>query len=227
MLVSSGGGSVSISVANFVVPLSSAVISTEVGAATGNVGTLKSTDVAPVGTTTTAGGTTDALTLDKLTCCPPEKAGPEIVIIPCVVVPLGMVLGVSVNPVMVSGVTGVIFSVVCKVTLSVAPTATVTGEPTCGVLSLNVTMLAPAGTVTVRGVGTLKLLLDIPTSVPPVGAAALMVTVTFVDWPPGTVVGERVILISEGGFGLGAGATGVLPQPASSAAINTIREKNA
>ena len=131
----------------------------------------------------------------------------------------------SVNPVMEIGVTGVMFSVVCNETFSVANTATVNGEPTWGVAILNVAVVAPASTVTVVGVGTETLLLDIPMSVPPVGAATLMVTVPVVDWPPGTVLGFKVIPVRLGGFGLGTGFTGaVYPHAPSRPAKITSRK---
>ena len=225
MPLSSAGGAVSISVAIFVPPFSSAVMSTEVGAFTGAVKTLNKTDVAPVGTTTVAGTVTSWLTLVRLMVWPPAKAGAEIVIIPCVVVLLGTVLGVSVNPVRESAVTGVMLSVACNETFSVANTATVTGEPTCGVAILNVAVVAPAGTITVGGVGTETLLLAIPMRVPPVGAATLMVTVPVVDWPPATVLGFKVIPVRLGGFGLGGGFTGALYPHAPSSPAKIINRK--
>jgi len=62
------------------------------------------------------------------------------------------------------------------------------------VLTLNVALLAPAGTVTLEGTLAAAPLLESATCAPPAGAAPLMVTVPVEDCtPPITLVGFRVI----------------------------------
>jgi hypothetical protein len=62
------------------------------------------------------------------------------------------------------------------------------------VLTVNVTLLAPAATVTLAGtVAAAVLSLERGTAAPPVGAGPLRVTVPVEDWaPPVTLVGFRV-----------------------------------
>src|SRR5215471_1148926 len=64
---------------------------------------------------------------------------------------------------------------------------------------LNVAVVAPAATVTVAGtVAALRLLLVNATTAPPVGAAALSVTVPVLFAPPVSVAGFSVIEASAG-----------------------------
>ena len=61
------------------------------------------------------------------------------------------------------------------------------------VLTANVTLVAPAGIVTLDGtVASDVLLLESKTTTPPVGAGALSVTVPVEELPPLTLVGFRV-----------------------------------
>jgi hypothetical protein len=61
------------------------------------------------------------------------------------------------------------------------------------VLTVNVTLLAPAGTVTLEGTLAAVLLLESATCAPPAGAGPLNVTVPVEDCaPPMTLVGFRV-----------------------------------
>ena len=76
---------------------------------------------------------------------------------------------------------------------------------TIEVLTVNVTLVAPAGTVTVRGTLAAELLLESETCAPPAGAGPLSVTVPVDDCtPPTTLVGFKV---SEETVGSGRGAT--------------------
>lgn len=66
-------------------------------------------------------------------------------------------------------------------------------EPGLCVLTVNVTLVAPAGIVTFDGtVATDVLLLDSTTTTPPEGAGALSVTVPVEELPPLTLVRFRV-----------------------------------
>jgi hypothetical protein len=61
------------------------------------------------------------------------------------------------------------------------------------VLTVNVTLLAPTGTVTLEGTLAAALLLERATCAPPAGAGPLIVTVPVEDCrPPITLVGFRV-----------------------------------
>ena len=75
--------------------------------------------------------------------------------------------------------------------------------------TVNVTLLLPAGTVTLSGtVAPVVLLLERVTSAPPAGAAALKVTVPVEDAGPTTLVGLSARLESVTGGGGGGGDTG-------------------
>ena len=64
-------------------------------------------------------------------------------------------------------------------------------EVTAFVVTVNVAVVLPAATATVAGTVADVLLLDSATEIPPVGAAALKVTVPVDELPPVTVVGLR------------------------------------
>ena len=65
----------------------------------------------------------------------------------------------------------------------------VVDEVTAVVVTLNVAVVLPAATVTLAGTVADELLLDSATEIPPVGAAALTVTVPVEELPPVTDVG--------------------------------------
>src|SRR2546425_4547326 len=77
------------------------------------------------------------------------------------------------------------------------------------VVTVNVALVAPAGTVTLPLTGTLAtaLLLDRVTSAPPVGAVALNVTVATEELPPTTLVGFSAKPDTVRGGGGGGGET--------------------
>ena len=60
---------------------------------------------------------------------------------------------------------------------------------TAEVLTVNVALVAPAGTVTLEGTLAAPLLLESATCAPPVGAGPLNVTVPVEEFPPATLVG--------------------------------------
>ena len=57
------------------------------------------------------------------------------------------------------------------------------------VLTVNVTLVAPAGTVTLEGTLAAPLLLESATCAPPVGAGPLNTTVPVEEFPPATLAG--------------------------------------
>ena len=68
------------------------------------------------------------------------------------------------------------------------------------VFTVKVTLLLPAGTVTLEGTLAAALLLESITCAPPGGAGPLRVTVPIEDWtPPTTVVGFNVSEATVGG----------------------------
>jgi hypothetical protein len=69
--------------------------------------------------------------------------------------------------------------------------ATVVEEATALVLTTNVALVAPAGTVTLEGTLAAPLLLASATCAPPAGAGPLNVTVPVEEFPPVTLVGFR------------------------------------
>jgi hypothetical protein len=78
---------------------------------------------------------------------------------------------------------------------------------------LNVVLVAPAATVVVAGtVATAVLLLERDTEIPPLGAAAVKLTVPVVDEPPTTVVGFTATELSVG-VDCGGDTDVLLPDP--------------
>jgi hypothetical protein len=72
-------------------------------------------------------------------------------------------------------------------------------EPTALVLTVKLALVAPAATVTLAGtVATPVLLLDRLTTTPPLGAAALSVTVPVDELPPVTLDGLSVSEVRGG-----------------------------
>ena len=74
---------------------------------------------------------------------------------------------------------------------------------TAGVLTVNVALVAPAGTVTLAGTDAAVLLLESDTTAPPLGAALVKVAVPVAEPPPVTVDGLRVIALRLAGGGTG------------------------
>ena len=131
--------------------------------------------VRPWGTVTVAGRVTALLLLDNVTTIPPLADGPVKVTVPAAVPP----------PVTVVGLKATEASVGAAI-LSVADSApppnvavTVAAEFACTgtVVTANIVVACPPGTVTVDGTPTEPTLLDKLMTHPPVGAKALRVTV--------------------------------------------------
>lgn len=71
-------------------------------------------------------------------------------------------------------------------------------EVTVVVVTVKVAVALPEGTVTLAGTVAEELLLDSATAMPPVGAAALRVTVPVDETPPGTDAGLSDTAVSAG-----------------------------
>jgi len=84
----------------------------------------------------------------------------------------------------------IVRSAVRPVLLDTAVKVTILSLATARVVTVKVELVAPAGTVTLAGtVATLVSLLTSETTVPPLGAGALKVTLPVEGFPPTTVVG--------------------------------------
>lgn len=99
---------------------------------------------------------------------------------------------------------GVTLSVVVRVTpAALAVMVTAVDALTCVVVTVNVALGEPSGTVTLAGTLAAALLLDSATVNPPAGATAVRPTIPCEDEPPTTVVGFTDTPLSEAGAGGG------------------------
>jgi len=151
------------------------VIVAEAVVETAMVETVKVAVFDPAATVTEV-GTVALLLLDpKATEVPPGPAAPLNVTVPVEEVPPTTEVGDTLT---LDRVAGVIVSVAVK--LTVAKVAVIVAEvelETANVLIVNVAVVAPAATVTLAGTVALPVLEARPTTIPPVGAAPLIVTV--------------------------------------------------
>jgi len=161
----------------------------EVDAATALVVTVNVTLVAPTGTVTLAGTVAAVLSLDSVTCAPPAGAGPSSVAVPVELLPPVTVVGFTPSEERRTGC-GFTVRVAGRVTpLYKAEMVTGVDAATVLVVTVNVVLVAPAGTVTLPGTVAAVLLLDRVTDAPPAGAGPFSVTVPVEFPPPVTVVG--------------------------------------
>ncbi len=147
------------------------------------------------------------LLLDSVTTAPPAGAALVNVTVPCGVAPPVTLVGLTETAESDAGGGG---GATVKTALLVAPPnepEIVTGvdEATGCVVTVNVLLVLPAATVTLAGtVATAVLLLDSVTTAPPLGAAALRVTVPVEELPPTAVAGltvtEESVAEAAGGF---------------------------
>jgi hypothetical protein len=144
--------------------------------------------VAPAATVTLAGTCAAAvLLLDSVTIAPPAGAAPLRVTVPVELVPPTTDAGDLVTDDNEAVVT---VNVAFALPPSVAVTTDVVVEATLRLVTVNVPVVFPAATVTLAGtVAAAVLLLVSATEAPPVGAAALSVTVPVELAPPTTLVG--------------------------------------
>ena len=154
----------------------------------------------PAGTVTDDGTVTRAgLSLLKLTTEPPESASNVSVTVPVAGVPPATLVGETLSPARSGGGCEMMRSVLTVCTPSLALIGKRPHEPGC-VVTVKVTDVAPAGTVTLAGtVAMLVLALIRVTRTPPAGAGPLSVTVPVEVPPPLTVLGLRVSWPIPGG----------------------------
>lgn len=154
-------------------------------------------DVAPA-TTVTVAGTAALVTFElKDTANPPVGAGPLIVTDPVTEVPPMTVVGLREKPLMTGGV-------IVRVAETVVPPSEADIEAvvvlaTAVVVTTNVTLVAPLGTVAVAGTTALELPELRFTMMPPLGAGPLKVNVPVDEDPPMTDAGATVRLAGTGG----------------------------
>src|SRR5882757_4951481 len=162
-----------------------------------NVGLL-----APAAIVTLAGTLAAPLLLESSTCAPPVSAGPLSVTAPVEGDPPVTLVGFSVSEARVGpgGGWGVTVSEpVCVTPVDNAEIVTGVELATAIVVTCTVARLSPAATVTLAGtVAAEVLLLDRETTVPPVGAGPLSITVPVDGFPPLTLVGLTVSALRVG-----------------------------
>src|SRR5207248_158670 len=169
--------------------------------------TVKVTLLLPAGTVTLEGTLAAALLLESVTCAPPAGAGPLSVTVPvedCT--PPTTLVGFNVSEELVAYTTLITSRVaVLVVLLYEAEMVAEVDVRTIDAFTVKVTLLLPAGTVTLEGTLAAALLLESATCAPPAGAGPLSVTVPVEDCtPPTTLVGFNV---SEETVGRGGGIT--------------------
>jgi len=203
----------------------------EVDAVTDTVVTVNVARVAAAETVTLplTGTLATALLLDRVTSAPPVGAVALNVTVATEELPPTTLVGFSAKPDTVRGGGGAGGETVSSAVLVTPPKeAEMLAEVdavTDTVVTLNVVLVLPAGTVTLPIAGTLAtavLLLKRVTTAPPVGAAALKVTVPVEDAGPTTLVGLSASVESVTGGG-GAGSetvsSAVLVRPPKEAEI--------
>jgi len=202
-----GAGGFTVSVAVRVAPPKAPLIVTDVDAVTAVVPTEKFALSAPAATVTLAGTlATVALLLDSVTIAPPVGAAVVSVTVPVLVVPPTTLVGLTVTADKLGGggvgltVSTAVGEAPPKVPEIVTGVATVTAVVVMEKLALS----APAATVTLAGtLATVALVLDKVTMAPPVGAAAVNVTVPVLPVPPTTLAGLTVTEDKVGAAGTG------------------------
>jgi hypothetical protein len=157
---------------------------------TGVVVTVNEALVLPAATVTVLGTLAELLLLESDTVAPPEGAGPSRVTVPCDDEPPVTLVGFNVTE--VGAKEGVMVreawnSLDPRVAVINTDVVELGGE----VVTVNVAVVLPAGTVTLLGTLAELLLLESVTTAPPEGAAMVRVTVPVALVPPSTVVGFR------------------------------------
>ena len=146
-------------------------------------------DVLPAATKTEEGHRASELLDAKLTATPPVAAGPFRLTVPTAIFPPATVEGATTSP---DTETGVIAKLaVAVVDPSVAVIVALTAVDTASVVTSNVAVVPPAGTVSLPGGTAVLALEDRLIVTPPVGAGVDNVIVPVEDTPPTTDAGDR------------------------------------
>jgi hypothetical protein len=186
-----------------------AVMVAELDAVTATVVTVNVALVAPAAMVTLpSAGTlaTAELLLESVTTIPPVGAADVSVTVPVEDAGPTTLAGLSVSVESAAGGGGGV-TVSTAVLLTVPAVAVMVAEldaVTATVVTVNVALVAPAAMVTLPSAGTLataELLLESVTTIPPVGAADVSVTVPVEDAGPTTLVGLSVSVESVPGGG--------------------------
>lgn len=188
---------VTVSVADCVPPLSVPVIVADVDEETAVVDTVKVAEVAPAATVTLAGTVAAALPDVRVTTDPDDPAGPFRVTVPVDVFPPTTEVGFSVKPERVAAL--IVSVAVFEAPANVAEIVDEVFELTAVVVTVNVAVELPAGTVTDAGTVALALVEDSVTTDPPVPAFPLRVTVPIDEVPPVTVAGLNEMPVNVAG----------------------------
>ena len=195
------GAETTVTEAAWEVPLAVAVTVTTVFVETTPAVAEKAAPVAPAATVIEAGIVSDALLSASATTRPPVGAAALRVTVQEVVPPAVTEVGAQESVLgTVSGVT--VTEAVLEAPLLVAVTTTAVLEETAPAVARNTALVDPAATVTEAGTVSAALLSESATTRPPVGAAALRVTVQEVVPPAVTEVGAQ-----ESVLGTGSGVT--------------------
>jgi len=207
-----GGGGLTVSTAVREAPPKVPEIVTGVAAVTAVVVIEKFALSAPAATVTLAGTpATVVLLLDSVTIAPPVGAAVVNVAVPVLPAPPTTLVGLTVTEDRLGGAgTGLTVRMAERVTPPKVPEIDNAVEAVTDVVVIvKLALVAPASTVTLAGtVATAVLALLRPTRAPPVGAAAVSVTVPCDALPPMTEVGDTLTVdkLAAGGGGGGGGA---------------------
>ena len=191
--VGGGGTGFTVRLAGLGTPPYTAEIVTAVEIDTETVVTVNVVLALPAGTVTLAGTVAAELLLDSNPIVPPAGAAPLSVTVPVEGFPPTTEVGFMDRETS-DTVTGTGFTVRLAGLVTPPYTAeivTAVEFDTETVVTVNVVLALPAGTVTLAGTVAAELLLDSDTIVPPAGAAPLSVTVPVEGFPPTTEVGFK------------------------------------
>ena len=151
--------------------------------------------VAPAATVTLPGTEAAVFDLERVTTSPPLPAALESVTVPVAPLPPTTLVGLTAmeDRVGVADAAGFTVSAVVRdAPLYDAVIVTAVEVVTLLVVTVKVLLVAPAGTVTLAGTDAALELSESETTAPPLGAAALSVTVPVEELPPVTLVGLTV-----------------------------------
>jgi hypothetical protein len=155
--------------------------------------------VAPAGTVTLVGTEAAVFDLERVTTSPPSAAAADSVTVPVAPLPPTTFVGLTAMDDRVGAGDAAGFTVSAVVRdapLYDAVIVTAVEVVTLLVVTVKVLLVAPAGTVTLAGTDAALELSESETTAPPLGAAALNVTVPVEELPPLTLVGLTVTLES-------------------------------